>query len=321
MHAWLRPLIALIMAASVAAPAAALTRVPPGNRHAEQPDIPQGAAIRTRQTKGSFEAKYRKIRDLIAANSELRGKIKAAARDYGIDPIHIVGALVGEHTYNVDALDRMQTYYVKAIAYLDSDVRFAYKGEAIEDFLQHPQFARCEGARTDLALWSCREAVYNGTFRGKSVDGRSYPDNRFAAVFFQPFYAGQTFGLGQISPLAALSVSDSVHRVSGYPELDPHKAPEVYQAVMDPDRSLAVMAAVLRASIDAYRAKAGVDISGNPGVTATLYNVGNPLGRAEALAAENTKRAARGEAPRMPEENYYGWLVNDKLAELQAILR
>ena len=39
-------------------------------------------------------------------------------RAYGIDPLHIVGAIVGEHTYNVDAYDRLQTYYVKAIAYL-----------------------------------------------------------------------------------------------------------------------------------------------------------------------------------------------------------
>ena len=35
-------------------------------------------------------------------------------------PMHIVGAIVGEHTYNVDAYDRLQTYYVKAVAYLTS---------------------------------------------------------------------------------------------------------------------------------------------------------------------------------------------------------
>ena len=43
-----------------------------------------------------------------------------AASAYGIDPMHIVGAIVGEHTYNVDAYDRLQTYYVKAVAYLKS---------------------------------------------------------------------------------------------------------------------------------------------------------------------------------------------------------
>ena len=43
--------------------------------------------------------------------------------------------------------------------------------------------------------------------------------------------------------------------------------------------------------------------------------------RAEALKAENGKRLAEGKAPRMPEENYYGWLVNDRLEELKALFR
>lgn len=299
----------------------AVTAVPPGNRNAAQPDVPAASGRRTAQLKTSYQRKYEKIRDLIATNSELREKIRAAAKAYGIAPIHIVGALVGEHTYNVDALDRMQTYYVKAMAYMESGVAFAYDGESIDDFIARPEFAECDAARGDEARWSCREDVFTRVFRGRTVDGRRYPDNRFGAVFFQPFYAGQTFGLGQINPLTALTVSDVVNRVSGYPELDPGKAPEVYQAIMDPDRSLAYMAAVLRSSIEAYRDIAGMDISGNPGITATLYNVGNPLARARALAAENARLKAAGQPPRLPEENYYGWLVNDKLGELEAVLR
>ncbi len=60
---------------------------------------------------------------------------------------------------------------------------------------------------------------------------------------------------------------------------------------------------------------AGMDISRNPGLTATLYNIGNSKARARALAAKNA-----GGATVWPEENYYGWLINDKLAELQALL-
>ena len=88
---------------------------------------------------------------------------------------------------------------------------------------------------------------------------------------------------------------------------------------MDPDLSLPYVAATLKISIDAYRTIAGFDISQNPGLTATLYNVGNPDARAYALKAENEELAVRGEAPRYPEENYYGWLVNEKLPELQAL--
>jgi hypothetical protein len=74
-------------------------------------------------------------------------------------------------------------------------------------------------------------------------------------------------------------------------------------------------------SIDAYRDIAGFDISGNPGITATLYNLGNPRERAAALAAENRRREAAGEPQKLPEENYYGWLVNDRIADLQALFQ
>ncbi|MCQ8782331.1 DUF1402 family protein [Mangrovibrevibacter kandeliae] len=298
----------------------AATRVPPGNRHTEQPDVPYGARKRTRDTRSSFEAKYERIRDLLAGDAELRSKIRSAARAYGIDPIHIVGALVGEHTFNVDAMDRLQTYYVKALSYLHSDIEFSYDGESVSDFVRRPQFDGCSGLRNDADLWACREDVWNDRFRGKTVGGERFPNDRFGATFFQPYYAGQTFGLGQINPLAALSVTDIVHRVSGYPELSPDQAPAVYEAIMDPDKSLAYMAAVIRDSIDAYRDIAGFDITDNPGITATLYNVGTPRARARALAADNRRRSAAGQSPRLPEENYYGWLVNDKLSELRAIM-
>lgn len=71
------------------------------------------------------------------------------------------------------------------------------------------------------------------------------------------------------------------------------------------------MAAVIRTSIDAYAEIAGYDISANPGITATLYNLGDVRMRAAEAKSRGT----------MPQENYYGWLVNDKLAELEPLVR
>src|SRR5690606_15214663 len=96
------------------------------------------------------------------------------------------------------------------------------------------------------AVWTCRENIWNQTFAGKKVDGKSFPRNRFSAVFFQPFYAGQTFGLGQINPLTALMLSDITSRYAGIPKLDENDASAVYSAIMDPDKSLAYMAASIR---------------------------------------------------------------------------
>jgi len=309
---------ALVLALGLAIPsiATAATIDPPGNRNAEQPAIPGWSMARTRETRSTFEKKYEKIRDLIAGDATLRAKIRRAAAAYRIDPIHIVGALVGEHTYNVDVYDRLQSYYVKAVAYAGDEFRFGYDHESVGDFVARPEFASCARYSDSRGLWSCREMIWDTQFRGRRVGGTAFPNNRFSAVFFQPFYAGQTFGLGQINPLTALKLTDTVHRVSGYPKLDYRDAAGVYNAIMDPDISLAYVAAAIRISIDDYRRIAGIDISKNPGITATLYNVGDPDRRAAVLATENRRRSAGGQAPKLPEENYYGWLVNDKLDEL-----
>ena len=124
-----------------------------------------------------------------------------------------------------------------------------------------------------------------------------FPDKRFSAVFFQPFYAGQSFGLGQLSPLIALQMTDMVNRYSGLPKLDADHAADVYKTIMDPDLTLPYMAATLKHSIDVYRRIADFDISNNPGITATLYNTGGADSRAHALANANAARLANGEAP------------------------
>lgn len=294
--------------------------VPQGNRNVRQPDIPGASKRRTQATKSTFDAKYEKIRDLIAEDTRLRRKIVNVSRSYKIDPIHIVGALVGEHTYNVDAYDRLQTYYVKAISYAGERFRFEHDGETVIDFVKRPEFDDCDESSGSAKLWTCREEVWEKTFRGKKVSGKSYPDDRFGAVFFQPFYAGQTFGLGQLNPLTALTHTDRVNKVSRLRKLSAGNASEVYKAIMEPDSTLAYMAASIADSIDNYREIAGFDISKNPGLTATLYNVGNSAQRAEALASENSKRKKRGLKPTLPSENYYGWLVNEHEDELRAII-
>ena len=289
--------------------------VPPGNRSETQPTIPSASANRTRAFKTTYEEKYRKIIALLKHETKLVAHIKQVATVYGIDPIHIVGALVGEHTYNVTAVGSVQTYYVKALSYSGLDFAFRYKGVRVQDFVKRPEFAGCEQAQGSAALWSCRDMVWMQHFRGKTVDGVSYEPLTFQQAFFQPFFAGQTFGLGQISPLTALEVTDLVNRVSGYDKLTPDNPQAIYRDVMDPDRSIVYIAAIVHDAIEAYKEQ-GFDISGNPGITATLYNVGQPRRRAMELRSA----VADGAAHKLPVENYYGWLVNDKLDELRSVL-
>ena len=61
---------------------------------------------------------------------------------------------------------------------------------------------------------------------------------------------------------------------------------------------------------------AGFDISKNPGLTATLYNIGDTASKARELARRNRKSGRTV----WPEETYYGWIINEKEDELRALL-
>jgi hypothetical protein len=220
-----------------------------------------GATIkRLLATRSSVNRKYHKVIRQLSRNRKLIAEIGHVAALYEIDPIHMIGALVGEHSFNVDAFDSMQVYYIKAASYLKLDTNFGYDGEPVSAFVKRPQFAGCAVKEDSYARWACCERIWNMIFAGRTVDGVDY--------------AGQTFGLGQISPLAALKANDMVVRVGGLPRLSADRPGEVYFTIMDPRQSLHYMAAIIRHAIDSYRDIAGMDISENPGITATLYNLG-----------------------------------------------
>ncbi len=53
----------------------------------------------------------------------------------------------------------------------------------------------------------------------------------------------------------------------------------------------------------------------NPGVTATVYNIGFELQRAQKIANMNKK----SREIIYPEENYYGWAINAKVEDLKLL--
>jgi len=295
--------------------------VPPGNHYKTQPDIPFASARRTKSAGATYEKKLQRTLSMLARGSSLSRKIRQVAKLYDIDPVHIVGAIVGEHTYNYSPVDTVQSYYIKVAAYSGLTITFAHNGEHVLDFVKRPQFARCNRLKSSVRVWACREDVWYDTFRGRKVGGVSFPNKRFSDAFFLPLFAGQSFGLGQLTPLTILKMSERVHKTSGYPLLSARDGRAVYAASMDPDTSLHYIAAVLRDAIDTYRHVAHFDISKNPGITATLYNLGNVYQRARKLRSINMRRRARGRKPVFPKENYYGWLVNDRIDELRALVR
>ncbi|MDN3720283.1 DUF1402 family protein [Roseibium salinum] len=288
--------------------------VPEGNRLRSQPDVPFASARRTSASKSSYDAKFEKVLGVLRRDRRLISSIKRVAGRYGIDPVHIIGAIVGEHTYNYDTLDSAQSYYVKALAYAGINFSFELNGEHVDEFVERPQFDRCRKEdiqKSSNRRWSCYESVWNAKYRGRTVDGARYPRKNFNEAFFQPLFSGQSFGLGQLSPLTVLKMSDLVARQSNFRKLDAANAESVYKATMDPNVSLHYMAAIIQDAIAAYKSAGKVDISKNPGLTATLYNLGDPWDRAAKF---------RRSGQTWPKENYYGWLVNDRIEDLRSLL-
>ncbi|WP_417691493.1 DUF1402 family protein [Roseibium sp.] len=294
------------------ASAAGERMVPEGNRYRSQPNIPSASARRTQAFASSYDAKFEKVVAVLRRDRGLINSIKRVAHKYGIDPIHMIGAIVGEHTYNYNTLDSAQSYYIKALSYAGLNIEFEYNGEHVLDFVEKSEFDGCrKGSPDSDGLWSCYERTWDSSFRRRKVGGERYPNKSFNETFFQPLFAGQSFGLGQLSPLTVLKMSDRVNKTSGLRKLDARNASDVYSATMDPNKSLHYMAAIIKDSIDAYKSVARVDISENPGLTATLYNLGDPWSRA---------RKFRSSGRPWPRENYYGWLVNERIKDLEEIL-
>lgn len=261
--------------------------------------LPRATQERLRATRGKVPLKLQRTLTVLKSDRMIP-KIKRTAAAYGIDPIHIVGAIVGEHAFNYDIRDNLQQVALQFGRRL-RNVEFECGGVPLETVLAQPQFAQCRGA--SYRYWTCADNVWFSQMRGKVVAGHKMPRRNLTEACFNPFATGQTYGLGQLSPVTALKMSD----LTKLPKLSYKDADRVYERIIDPDESLHVIAAVIVDSIRAYR-EVGVDISNRPGITATLYNLGNPRERA---------RKSRGN----PKVNYYGAFVEDHIDVLYELLR
>ncbi|MGZ3721809.1 MAG: DUF1402 family protein [Bdellovibrionales bacterium] len=116
---------------------------------------------------------------------------------------------------------------------------------------------------------------------------------------------GKSFslGLGQIKPDSAYEAEEMLAKMEKRPM---YSKDRVTQELLNPVGSLKYAAAIVRHCQDEY-AKQGMDVSGDPGVLASLYN----LGRCEKLA-DKTKAGNR-----KPQVNYFGFFVNTYMKDVE----
>ncbi len=243
---------------------------------------------------------------VLSVISELKGPITNAARAFGLDPIHVAGAIAGEHALNVSLQDSAQNLLARSWTNADiwSQTNSQMPDKNLSAVITGDQYRECFQNGRDYDLWMCIVDKWNRSNAINVLMGQKEFFRRFSSHFFNPNQhadIGLTFGVGQMSPVRALMVDDLVAQ-SGLERINFLKTGEVsriYVRILDPNSVVYYVAATIAYSMAVYRS-GGYDISQNPGLTATLYNNGN-----EKLLLQRTLRENR-----LPETNDLGKWVN-----------
>lgn len=267
--------------------------------------------------KVELDLRFTKIMRSILKDKSLKSDFLSAAKAFNVDPILALGCIVGENTFNVTPLDNAGEYAVKgAMMSTKWALRFRSNEIDLSEMLKHPLFDQCsepkEAGGSHADYWDCVGAVWSKSFMGKLVDGVKYPSQGFKWLFFNPLGTGTSYGLGQLDPIRALMVTDMVSKTGRYPIVTVDDPVAVYDAIINPSKTVYYIMANVRLMIDRYAAIANFDISRNPGVVASLYNLGGEKGRAGTLYRKNLEslNPKKGAVLVTPLESYYGFYIN-----------
>ena len=242
-------------------------------------------------------------------------KIKKIAPLYQMAPEAVAASIIGEHVFNVGIVDQFQNYFMSIYSkWVDkhSSVHHIYL-----NFLKEPEVSSVlKSSNSDYEKWDTLMDLYNQKYRGK----QNYPNSSFIFSFFNPYGAGLTYGLGQLSPARILLTNDLAVKHGGLKKIDPTDTQAMYFATLDVETNIHYVAATNLASIINYKKYAEFDISQNIGVIATLYNLGNEKKRAQALHKINEQKIKNNQSLEFPVENFYGWFMNKKEEQIKQLL-
>lgn len=272
--------------------------------------------------KAAIESKYKTALKKIARKPELINEMIKAGRLYGIDPILILGTVIGEHSYNVGYADLGQDTIAKWAG--SWGTKLLMNSEDLLVLLKAPRTAAsCDKwlATSHAEYWDCVAFVWNKDFKNNPNDTVENDNLGFRTKFFNPVGVGMTYGLGQLDPIRALMVNDIVHKTSGLPLLTIEQPDKIYAAIIDPISGVHYVAANITLYLQAYLKIANFDIQNNVGVVATLYNFGKEKFYARKRYDANVAHLKAGRKVEPAYESYYGFFVNEKAPELQKILK
>lgn len=274
--------------------------------------------------KADLDRRFRETLARIGNDPQTVAEIRKAGKLYGIDPALILGNIIGEHIYNTQlvmlAQDKVMESTISTWA-TKWALRFSASGISLADLLKEAPFGVCQSKATQSDFWECASEVYEKSYRGRTVNGRSFGSKSLKYTFFNPIASGLTYGLGQLDPIRALMVTDRVNKISGFPYLTVEDPTAIYEAILNPRSAVHYVAANIVVSLEIYRKYASFDISQNIGVVATLYNLGKEKQFASNRYRETLQALKRGEELKVPVESYYGFIINEKESEIRRFLQ
>lgn len=243
-------------------------------------------------------------------------KIRLIAPKYGVSPESVAACIIGEHVFNVTIADKFQGYFINIYS------KWIDKHNAIQhvylNLLKEPDIKIILDSTnlTDYEKWDSIFNIYNQKYRGNN----KYPNSNFLFSFFNPYGAGLTYGLGQLSPVRVLLTNDIAVKLGGLKKIEPTNTEALYFATLDVDTNINYVSANVVASIINYKKYANFDISNNIGIIATLYNLGNEKVRAQQLYKVNETLVNDNKKIILPKENFYGWYMNKKASDIKQLV-
>lgn len=238
--------------------------------------------------------KIPKILDTLNEQGLLAEAVRLS-KAFDLHPMHILGPIIGENSFN-GAIDKT---IQDSFAQMFNESDFKTMSARMKMIAEDERTAGCNDLKVSN-YWKWRCILHNSPYlaNGSNRD--------FIFWFYQISKKGVgTFGIGQVQPFLMWSMNDLViekTRSLGYNyqrfNLTDMKTP--FKVIFNNKEMLAYIAAMAHVSIHVYKTVAQVDISQNPGLTTTLYNLGDEYQRAYLSTV-------RGGDPQV---NFMGWYVN-----------
>lgn len=214
---------------------------------------------------------------------------------FKIHPLHILGPIIGENTFNGFIDQTIQNTYHNLFRQSDIDKM----SEKMSKITNNTEAQNC--LHSDISnYWKWRCVIF---YSVNSVNNSNR--DLIAGFYSKSGPKSGTFGLGQIQPFLLWSLNDIVSQKTNYEKFEINNLDKPMHIIFNNKEMLAYIAANAILSIQVYKLIAGVDISQNPGLTTSLYNLGDEYSRAYNL---NLMRRQHPES--LPQVNYMGWYVN-----------